>query len=711
MVGAARKAKYLPALLATVGLFCAAATPTQAASGPQRNVPRWIDGAPKVASSPDGQRVTIAAYLSFRNQAALEELVAAQSTPGSASYGKYLTPDQFHAQFSPPAADVARVQDALRQLGFQVDFTPDSGIFVEASGTVAQVKAAFGISQDVYSYKGRSLRANAETPNLPASIADIVRYVAGLDDSATLRQPSHLRREGRAAAEAAVSAGAAASPSAPPPTAADIASPFCSKYWGDLSAKLSTAPGPYAQYLPWLICGYTPGQVRAAYGVDDVPQDGSGVRVGIVDVYASPTIVQDASHYSTNHGLPPLTARNFRQIVPAGLFDVPATDPCGPQGWYEEETLDVEAVHTMAPGAFILFTGDTCTDPVNSPLYDLIDHHRVDIVTNSYSYNGEGLPDDFIASENQYFLQAACEGMSLLFSTGDDGDLAAINGFASGTWDSTSAWVTAVGGTSLALFNHSGAKKEWGWGTYRAFLSGVTESADGLNVTTTGAELPFTFYSGSGGGPSTIIPAPFYQAAVPYSLSGFTTLADGTVVPLGAAYRVTPDISMVGDPYTGFLTGETYTIAGDPLFDSTCTPLSSTTEYCEFPIGGTSLSSPLFAGVLALANQARFQHGKGPVGFVNPALYRLQRGPIGSGAPLFDIDKPDRPTAVLRGYVTDPTELRVVTINSVPNPTPGAAPAVVEGADTSYLTTRGYDEVTGLGVPNVPALINALKFF
>jgi subtilase family serine protease len=410
-----------------------------------------------------------------------------------------------------------------------------------------------------------------------------------------------------------------------------------------------------------------------------------------------------------------LTSKNFRQIVPAGLFDVPADDPCGPQGWYGEQSLDFDAVHSMAPGAYIIYSATACTDPGNGGLYELIDNHLADIVTNSYGYNGEALPTDFITAEDQFFMQAAVEGMSILFSSGDDGDLAAINGYASGSWEATSPYVTAVGGTSLALLDRRGDKKEWGWGTYRVSMNGVVVSADGKSIATSGPALPYAFYSGSGGGPSVIELAPSYQAAVPYRLSGYTTLVDGTVVPLGAPYRVTPDISMVGDPYTGFLYGETFTIAGDPVSDSGCTPISSTLEYCEGSIGGTSLSSPLFAGVLALVNQARFQNHKGPVGFVNPALYHLGHGDDSSSAPIIDVKKPSSPTAVLRGYLGNPNRLRVVTMNSVPNPNfvPGEddQPAVIEGADTSYLTTRGYDEVTGLGTPNVPALIRAFERF
>ena len=715
-----RFVRLLPALAGAA--FFAVGLGVAGVATAQERAPHWATPANHVGAAAEADRVSIVAFLSFRNQQGLKNLIAAQSDPSSAQYGKYLTPDEFHALFSPRAADVKRVQTTLEKLGFHVDATPASGLFVEASGTVAQVKASFAVTQELYSYKGLLLRSNAETPSIPAAIADVVTYVAGLDQRSALRKPNHIRLNETASESAPArttsAAPASVSGSAPPPVAAVIPSPVCSTYWGDHTATLSSAPAPYSQTLPWLVCGYTPQQIRAAYGSDKVSQDGSGVRVGIVDLYASPTIVEDANRYSRKHALPRLTQRNFRQIVPAGLFDVPASDPCGPQGWYEEETLDVEAVHSVAPGAAIVFAGDTCTDPVNSPLYNLIDNHLVDIVTNSYSYNGEFLDPAglaFEAAEDQYFLQAAAEGISLLFSTGDNGDLAAFNGYASGTWDSTSPYVTAVGGTSLALFDRNGTKKEWGWGNYRAYLGSATVSPDGTSIATTGAVPPFSYYAGSGGGPSVFELAPSYQAAVPYRLAGYTTLADGTEVPLGAAYRVTPDISMVGDPYTGFLVGETNTIAGDPVTDAGCTPLTSTTEYCEVGVGGTSLSSPLFAGVLALANQARFQAHKGPVGLVNPALYAMARGDTSAGAPIVDVNRPSSPTALLRGYLGNPNRVRVVTINSYPNPNyvPGdeGQPAVIEGADTSYRTTRGYDNVTGLGTPNVPALIETfLKY-
>jgi len=714
-----RTARLALATASTLGFILAAAPAAMAAlgddagQGSAKNVSRWVSAAQKVGAAENSREVHFAMFLGLRNKDGLKALIAEQYRPGSAEYGKFLTPDQFRARFAPDAAKVRQVEAALRKLGFTLEYTPKSGLFIQARGTVAQVKSAFGVSQDLYAYKGRTLRANRETPHMPAGLDGIVTYVSGLDDTAMLRR-SHRVNAHHDDLDAIQSARIAAarqrletvSQNAPPPVQDGIPDKFCSTYFGDHTARLAKKPGVYDQTLPWELCSYTPQQIKKAYGADQVNQTGKGVRVGIVDVYASPTIQQDANRYSRNHGLPLLTYLNFAQMVPPGLYNVKASDPCGPQGWYGEETLDVEAVHSMAPGAFILYGGITCSDPGNTALYHFIDNHLVDIVSNSYGFNGEALPADFIETENDFFMQAAAEGMSIVFSTGDDGDVAAANGIASGSFEATSPYVTGVGGTSLALRNAAGNKDEWGWGTYRAFLSSAKVAANGKSVATGGLELPFSFYGGAGGGPSLSLLAPGYQAKVPYSMSGFTNLKDGSRVPLEAPHRVTPDIAMVADPYTGFLTGETYTKAGDPTFDGFCTSLTKTTEYCEIGIGGTSLAAPTFAGVLALVNQARFGRGKGAIGFVNPALYTLAVGQPGTtSSPITDVQPPATPTAILRGYSNDPTEVRVVTINSQPN---AKATSALEGADTSYRTKEGYDEVTGLGTPNVPAFIKAL---
>ena len=79
--------------------------------------------------------------------------------------------------------------------------------------------------------------------------------------------------------------------------------------------------------------------------------------MAIIDAYASPTIVQDANEYSRRYGLPELTSANFREVVPPGIYRRAANRQHDPQGWWGEETLDVEAVHAIAPGANIVYVG------------------------------------------------------------------------------------------------------------------------------------------------------------------------------------------------------------------------------------------------------------------------------------------------------------------------------------------------------------------
>ena len=109
-----------------------------------------------------------------------------------------------------------------------------------------------------------------------------------------------------------------------------------------------------------------------------------------------------------------------------------------------------------------------------------------------------------------------------------------------------------------------------------------------------------------------------------------------------------------------------------------------------------------------MVDQARFAAGKGPAGFANPAMYRLQVGPAGSAAPIYDVLPPETPVASLFNPETSPgvfAGVQLFTVNSAPVGTIGP---VMEGVDTSLRATKGYDNVTGLGVPNVPAFVDAL---
>lgn len=677
--------------------FASIGAPLYAASTPaslRNNVAPWLSRAKKVGAANDAKQVRIAVYLSLRDQTKLTALIDQQNTPGSPQYGKFLSPEEFRAQFAPAAADVQKVEDTLTGLGFTIVSKPASGLFVVASGTVAQLKSAFHVSQNLYSYKGRTLRANAEAPVLPTGLDSLVTYIAGLDETRKLVKPfRHVAmRDLR-------------SPDAAPGTGSRPISP-CMTYWADHLTTLSPADPAFGGIFGYAVCGYDPQQLRAAYGADRTSQTGQGVRVAVVDAYASPTIVNDVNKFSQSHSLPQLDYSNFIQIVPPGIYDVPENpDYCGgAQGWYGEETLDLEMVHTTAPNAFLVYAGaPDCGSSLNETLYNLIDNRLADIIVASWGDGTDDLPAAAIQADNMQFMQAAAEGLTVVFASGDDGDLAAYNSVASGSWPATSPYVTAVGGTSLALGSSSGDKQEWGWGTYITLLHGWQIAGDGSVTYTLGMD-PYRFYAGAGGGVSLTQLEPAYQSGiVPTRLATTTQLSNGVTVNLGLARRVTPDIAMVGDPYTGVLTGQTYTISGNPAIDFGCTQLSSTTEYCERSTGGTSVAAPLFAGVLAMVTQQRFSNSSGPLGLLNPKLYRLSVGQIGSAAPIFDISAPTQPVALL-AHGLNSVNLGIATVNSVPD----ANNNLIQGVDTSLVATPGYDTITGLGVPNVPAFVQAL---
>jgi subtilase family serine protease len=702
---------------------CAGAGGASASAQLGGHVAKWVAKATKVGTASDAQTVKLSAFLGFRNQDDLSALIARQSTAGSSDYHHYLTAAQFHQRFSPSAADEAKVEAGLRALGFQVTGKPASNLYVEFTGSVAQVKAAFGVSQNLYAFQGKIMRANAENPRIPASLNGLVSAISGLDDSGQLIHPYHhsINEDAvdtAAGATAQASAGGA-SPGVTLPYAANLPSPYCSTYFGDTVATLSTGPAPYATQIPWLVCAYNPQQIRAAYGADLSTINGAGVTVAIVDAFASPTILPDANRYSKNHGLPALkVGSNFQQIYGGDLATLPDSAACGPQGWFGEISLDVEAVHTMAPGANILFSGGLSCSSVDldAALYTVIDGTAsvggplADIVSNSYGFTGEPLSQAEEAVGTAIFEQAAVEGVSVLFSSGDNGDNALIQGVSEADWPAASPLVTAVGGTSLALTNASGAKSEWGWGSFRAYLNGATVNSAN-SVTDSGAG-DYSFYAGAGGGPSFHWLEPAYQSGVvPAKLTKYTYDLSGHRYSLAPGDRVVPDVAMDADPYTGFLIGESYLIAGDPVSDAGCVPTTGTREYCEAGIGGTSLASPLFAGTLALVDQLRHANGLGDIGFANPALYGLTVGAPGSTTtPLADVRAPKSPTSVLRGYVNNLNRVRVVTMNSVPGPFgPLCKTDFCNGQDSWILQTAPhYDDVTGVGTPYIPALLAAL---
>ena len=600
------------------------------------NVPSWATAANFKSSVSSSDDIGFRVYLNWQNQSAVEALATVVTDPASPSYGQFLTPQQFRRQYAPSQKDVRAVQSWLQSQGFSIIYTPTNNLYVSAEGTVAQASAAFGTSFGQYQVTGLTLRSPESTISVPSSIAPLISGVIGLDDSAQL-----------------VHTNIASDPSAPPAPAFVSAEP-CSTYWGEKQATDFTNPysnkGKKASTLPYIPCGYTPQQVLGAYGLANSGYDGSGQTVAIIDAFASPTIQQDLDQWSANRGLP---STQIQQIVAPGTYHHPEKGLVqDPQGWYGEETLDVEAVHGMAPAANIIYVGaPNAFQDIDAALNHVVDRHLASIVTNSYGWNTELVPPGFVKPYNSILLQGAVEGIGIYFSSGDFSDESLVEGYITPDFPASSPWVTAVGGTSLAVGSSNNYLFETGWGT--SYSSWTGNNWD--------PQAPGFWIYGAGGGVSRLFAEPSYQVGV---------VPQSVFDAQGRTGRAVPDISMVGDPNTGYLIGQTQTFPDGSV------------KYSEYRLGGTSLSSPLMAGIMALADQA----AGSPHGFANPMLYERLSGTAG----IHDIVNPDDTVAAVRAdyanYVNDSNGL-VYSLRTM-------------NQTLSLQTTPGYDDVTGLGTPD-----------
>jgi subtilase family serine protease len=593
------------------------------------SVPAWANAKNYAGAAAANANVGFRVYLGWNDPAGVEAFAQAVSDPTSASYGQYLTPAQFRQRFAPSQSQVGAVQSWLRQQGFTVEYTPTNNHYVSAEGTIAQAQATFGATFGMYSVQGLAVRSPSSDLSIPSSLAGIVSGVVGLDDSAQFVHTDHITSD------------------APPPAAFVTGQP-CSTYWGEKQATGFT--NPYgAGTLPYAPCGYSPAQVKGAYGISGY--DGKGQTVAVIDAYASPTIVDDVNQWSTNRGLPTFAANQFSQVVAPGTYHHPEKgQKQDPQGWYGEETLDIEAVHGMAPAANIVYVGAPNNfQDLDAALNYVVDKRVAQIVTNSYGFPTELLPPGFIKPYEDTILQGAAEGIGIYFASGDNSDESLTVGYTTADWPASSPYVTAVGGTSLAVGATNNYLFETGWGS-------TTSSWTGTTWATT---PPGAWIYGSGGGVSRLFPEPSYQVGV---------VPSSVFAAQGRTGRAVPDVAAVGDPNTGFIIGATQTFA------------DGTVNYSEYRIGGTSASSPLMAGIMALADQA----AGSPHGFANPALYRL----AGSAA-YRDIVDPAATVAVVRTNFLNGEDAS------------GGLGYVLRTMNQtlSLDTTPGWDDVTGVGSP------------
>jgi len=662
--------------------------PVAGASGPSSVVvpeshSAAVNGAKVVSGVPGGSTIEFDVGLALSDPAGAAALATAVSDPSSPSYGHYLTAAQWEATYSPSQSSVDAVTSWLRQQGMTVEGVTADRMTVSVSATAAQIERAFATTLNEYAVHGQTLRLAANDLSVPADLAGIVTGFNGIDEI------PNTPADTTGADSATPTTNGGATPGTIPYPPAFRNPRVCSKYYG---AKVDTTDpaygGGYPANLPYTVCGYTPEQFESAYGLTSQyanGDNGSGVTVAIVDAYASPSLLSDAqTYYSRVDPSNPLTSSQFSESVSPTFNRVGL---CGASGWFGEQTLDVEAVHAMAPGANILFVGTkNCFNSLFRGVQQVVDDHSAEVVTDSWGDNaGDVLDSSGIQHMfDNVLMMAAGTGISVLFSSGDFGDEFATTGLTSADYPPSSPWATAVGGTSLEVGPKGSRLGELGWSTSKSDLCttafvGVLTGCTSALVGTYLPPAPGVFDYGSGGGTSYRYLEPAYQSAVVPA-----DLADRNIGVTGHAGRVEPDVSMDADPQTGMLVGETQLFPHGPA-------------YAQYKIGGTSLASPLLAGVLAVVDQVRGS----AVGFVNPALYDLATTPNA----FFDVVPASSPQALSRvdfANTLNKSNGLLVSVRTLTYEGPETYCDATNNCSTQNValsTAPGYDSMTGLGTP------------
>jgi subtilase family serine protease len=682
------------------------AAPALAASAPAAAVPLpGSAAAPAVApieATPAATPIEFTVGLEPGDPAGAAAFARSVSDPGGAGYRRFLTPAQWEKRFSPSKASVDAVSAWLRSQGVAVEGVSADRLTVQASAPAATVERAFGTSLAQYSVNGRVLRSSARALSVPASIAPLIAGVSGVDQRP--KHPSALTGSGLSPSEA----GSAASPQASPKIAAKAKqkagkevpqppgfrnAPPCSAYYGEKSDTTDPEYGGGFPYpLPYAVCGYTPPQLQGAYGL--TPQiasgiDGRGYTVAVVDAYASPTLFADAQHYSSvNQPAQVLKGAQYDQLLSKKFNNLAY---CEASEWFGEQTLDVEAVHATAPGAKILYVGaKNCETALYESVQQVVDGHLADIITDSWGDNGGDVLDSAGSRHafDNILLMAIGTGIGVQFSSGDEGDEFANLGVDVADYPSSSPYQTSVGGTSLQAGQSGERLGELGWSTSLSELCTtllVDEEFPGCtrkSLNTWLPKAPGEYDYGGGGGTSYSYPEPYYQEGVVPK-----ALANANKKATGVANRVEPDISMDADPTTGMLVGETQAFPDGTYYD-------------QYRIGGTSLSSPLFAGVMADADQAAGT----ALGFVNPLLYRLESSPSAYAGTFYDV-VPAGPQANVRNDYVDGVDTGEGVLTSVRVLDFQGREVFCKRANkctqqkVALETAPGFDSMTGIGTP------------
>jgi subtilase family serine protease len=353
--------------------------------------------------------------------------------------------------------------------------------------------------------------------------------------------------------------------------------------------KRSSAPTTAECEAEFEIACYTPNQIETAYNMKALyaqGDEGQGQTIVIVDSFGSPTIEKDLKKFDKAFHLaaPP----SFQVIQPAGAVKPFEPGNVEMSGWAGETTIDVEWAHAMAPKASILLveTPEEETEGVQgfpqivAAENYVIEHKLGQVISQSFSATEQSFPSPAsiiaLRSANE---NAAANGVTMLDAAGDEG-VGNVNlageyfHHPTVNWPASDPLVTGVGGTQLHL----------------------NEEGQRTAPDTVWDEFLGSFIVAGAGGKSKVFARPEYQELVK------THAGD---------HRAVPDISMTAAVNGGIIIYSSYptTVPGEP-------------EPGTFSVwGGTSVATPVFSGVVAIADQIAGH----PLGEINPRMYQLDK--------------------------------------------------------------------------------------
>ncbi len=604
----------------------------------------------------ESANMTVDVVLAPRNEAQLAALLTAVYDPSSANYGHWLGKGRFEALFAPGAEQRAAVERYLQANGLTVGRS-SSPFLVRAGGPSRSVAAAFRTNLVAYRNRsGISYYSNAAAVRVPIALASSVRGVLGLAN--TIRMQPRYKRS--LAASAATARCEAPYPTVPQLVAAvnhGVYFPF------------GYGAGPGCN-------GLTPSQDNAIYGAPRVGARGKGAGVSLalfeLSAYQHSDIEAWTKYFYGRGYAPHLVdiAVDGGPLSPK----CPSNDTCPLQPYAGdiEVDADIETQLAVAPDARRTlvynapndYTGQTSLDEYARVANDDV----ADVLSSSWGVCENDAGAAYVQAENVIFEQMALQGQSFFSAAGDTGAFGCIRNDGTtivNVGDPATPWVTVVGGTSFGYYN-PGVNPE---PAYPRDHETVWNVDDLCNASANEGGHPGFLWcalTGAGtGGNSEFWGRPFYQYG-PGVTNPYTAYGNGTtncnLARKGTQCRELPDISADADEYTPYAE---YCTANASTPSSSCGFSSAQTPAGWFGIGGTSLSSPLWSGILA--DRDSFQGHR--TGNANPLLYLL-----------FDRDP--------QGYFNDMTDHGQKANNN------GLFPVAA-----------GFDLATGIGTPKMSALI------